>query len=461
MGVRSHRFWWAGHAEAAVLAGTRRTMHTNRLFAVVAATALGTVLPFTATTPAAAQQAAPAGAISDAFALLVDVTALAGNVPVQAGPISEASSTCPPESPAADDVVLDVAVPAAGTVATSETLRASADTDCAQPAAVARAITEGATVLTPVAGGPSLLTAEVIESTATADCEDLTATTEFVGLTLTNPNNASQSIDVPANPPPNTRIDIPGVATIILNEQQPLQDGRGILVNGVHIIGASDLLRGDIIISHALAGVACPNGAGPEAPEGLELPAVTFQKDANPTTAQPGDTVTYTATVNNTGDEDCDVLRFIDHLNPVFEFVSTTGDFGDEAETEQRTDGGTDVVLRPGDTVIAAGASATQTFVVRVGPNTGPGTYFNSLEIFCSQNGNFASGPLAGVTVPAAAVAAPAVQQPAAQPPAAPPPAARQLPQTGAVPLTAAGALLLLAAGGWGLRRTLRRGSPT
>ncbi|TAL15004.1 MAG: LPXTG cell wall anchor domain-containing protein, partial [Frankiales bacterium] len=81
----------------------------------------------------------------------------------------------------------------------------------------------------------------------------------------------------------------------------------------------------------------------------------------------------------------------------------------------------------------------------RLKADVAPGTYWNNLEIFCAVNGNFASGPLAPVTVPAEAVVAPA-------PPA---PAPVELPRTGTAPLLALGALLLVGAG-LGVRRFVR-----
>jgi hypothetical protein len=59
-----------------------------------------------------------------------------------------------------------------------------------------------------------------------------------------------------------------------------------------------------------------------------------------------------------------------------------------------------DAVLRPTDVVIGAGKSITQTITVKVKADATPGTYYDTLEIFCGPNGDFASGPLAPVTVP-------------------------------------------------------------
>jgi uncharacterized repeat protein (TIGR01451 family) len=451
-------------------------MRIPRLVAGIGAVALAATASFTTASPAAAQQASPPGAFADAFGLLIEATALGGNVPVSIGPVSQATSSCLPESGPAEDEVLDVTLPPAdpdavppdpgGQLVTSEALYAAADTECptGAPAAFAQAFTENLTALAPVADGPSLLAAEVIDAQAEATCEGLFGATDFVGLTITNPENPAQQLDIPADPPPNTVIPLGPFGSIILNEQtySISEDGTAgtIVVNGVHIIGASDLLRGDIIISHAVAGVAgcAPGSLTP--PDDVDAPEITFDKDAAPATARPGETVTYTATINNDSDEnDCDVLRFIDHLHPAFELVSTAGDFGSEAESQERSDGGVDVVLSPTDLVIEAGGSATQTFVVRVRADAAPGTYYNVLEIFCAQQGNFASEPLAPVTVVAPAAPPPPQQPPPQQPPAQQPVAAKPLPRTGGASPAAGAALLLLVAGAVGVRRLRVAGS--
>ena len=142
-------------------------------------------------------------------------------------------------------------------------------------------------------------------------------------------------------------------------------------------------------------------------------------------------------------------MKFVDHISPVFTLKSSSGDFGTALVTPfpARSDGGVDAVLKPSGLTIAAGATKTQTFVITVKDGTAPGTYYNNLEIFCAVNGDFASGPLAPVTVPADVA-----------PPVAPPPAVTvvdgpaKLPRTGGTPLAAAGAIVLLAAA-FGLRR--------
>ncbi|MCW2606138.1 MAG: hypothetical protein JWO60_831, partial [Frankiales bacterium] len=370
--------------------------------------ALATALLLSPAAPASAQTAAPvAGGFADAAGIVVDLTVLTavplpgvlGSTPLDPNTFARSSSSCPPQAAPAPQTLLDIP---ASPAATAKTVTADARTDCSKPSAVAFAQTEGATAL--VNAGVPLITADVIRAQANSDC---TAAPNgegslFAGLSIAGTPVPLGPLGVPE---PNTVIEVPGVAKVIVNEQHPTASGRGIVVNGVHVIGESPLLRGDLIISHAVSGVVCANGKGSEVAEGLQAPDITFDKQAAPSTARPGETVTYTATVENTSDAACDVLRFVDHLSPALELVSTRGAFGADAETPAptRADGGQDVVVRPTDVVLAPGAKAVQTIVVKVKADAKPGTYYNTLELFCNAGGDFASGPLAPVTVPAAA----------------------------------------------------------
>lgn len=415
----------------------------RRTLASAAALALA-ALALVPASPAAAQATAPAGAFADAAGVILDLEVL-GALPLP-GPLegtaldpntfARATQSCPPQvAEPATDTFLDVpAAPAA----TARTVTAMAGANCsAAPVAVASAQTEDLDLIIQATGG--LVTADVIRAQANSDCTKAPNAegSLFVGLTV-----AGSAIS--ETPDPNTRINLPGIGTLIINEQNPTADGRGIVVNGLHLVADGSLVRGDLVVSHAVSGVVCPNGKGSEIAEGLEAPDITFDKDATPSTAKAGDTVTYNATVTNTSDQPCDVISFFDHLSPVFDFVSTSGGFGTEADDPApvRADGGVDVVLRPTDVVIAPKASVKQTIVVKLKADVKPGTYFNNLEIFCALNGNFASGPLAPVTVPAPAPPAPPVIEPEPE----------QLPRTGAAPLVGLGALLLVGAG-LGVRR--------
>ena len=418
----------------------------RRTLASASALALA-VLVAAPAAPAAAQSAAPAGGFADARGIILDLTVLTaiplpgafGSTPLDPNTFATSSQSCPPQAPEpVMDTLLNVPAAPAATAATVSTM---AGARCDAPTAVASAQTEGLTAL--VNAGVPLITADLIRAQANSDC---TKAPNAEGSLFVNLRVAGQAIG--GTPAPNTEIPLPGIGTLIINEQRPTADGRGIVVNGLHLIGEGPLLRGDLVISHASSGVVCPNGKGSEVAEGLDAPAITFDKDATPTTAKAGDTITYDATVTNTSDEPCDVISFFDHLNPVFEFVSTSGGFGTEADdpVPVRGDGGQDVVLRPTDVVIEPKASVKQQIVVKLKGDVKPGTYFNNLEIFCALNGNFASGPLAPVTVAAPVAAAPP----------APAPAPMELPRTGGTPLLALGALLLVGSAA-GVRRAARR----
>jgi uncharacterized repeat protein (TIGR01451 family) len=401
-----------------------------------------------------AQAAAPSGGFANANGIIVDLTVLTavpipgqlGGSPIDPNTFAASSQSCPPTAAKSDPhELLNIGAEPA---AQANTINTDAMAQCNTSDAVASAAaqTEG---LKALFNGPApLITADVIRAQANSDC---TKAPNAAGSLFQNVTIAGTAIpDALALNTPNQRIDIPGIATVILNEQHPSANGRGIVVNGLHIIGASPLLRGDLIISHAVSGVVCPNGKGSEFSDPLKTPDIKFAKDASPSIANAGDTVTYTSTVTNTSAADCDVLTYFDHLDPAFDIVSTDGAFGKVFTTPapKRSDGGTEVILKPTGLIIGAGKSVTQTFVVKLKADVKPGTYYNNLELFCAVNGDFASGPLAPVTVPAPVVAPPVVAPPA--------PAPEQLPRTGGAPLVATAGLLLLL-GVAGIRRVITR----
>jgi uncharacterized repeat protein (TIGR01451 family) len=433
----------------------------RKMLALTAAGALST-LALGASPASAAGDPAPGG-FADARGIVVNLTVLTavpvpgalGSTPLDPNTFSTASQSCPPNAAKdATDSVVDVPAAPAATAGAVDTVASS---KCNATDAVASAAAQTVGLKALYNAGVPVITADVIRAQANSDCTKApnAAGTKIVGLSI-----GGQAI--PADVPPNTVIPlgIPGVGSlgsVIVNEQHPTADGRGIVVNGVHVIGASPILRGDLIISHAVSGVGCPalppnktlQCTGPCDYSGVvgAKPEITFTKDANPSTAKAGDTVTYTATVTNKSAASCDVLRFFDHLDPAFDYVSTDGGFGKTVTTPapKRGDGGTDVIVVPSGVTLGAGKSLNQTFVVKLKDSVQPGTYYNNLELFCATNGDFASGPLAPVIVPA----------PVAAPAAPPPPAVvapAELPRTGGAPLVA-GAGLLLLLGAWGGRR--------
>jgi uncharacterized repeat protein (TIGR01451 family) len=421
----------------------------TRVLGSMVALVVPLVLSGAVTSPATAA-AVPAGGFAESYGLLVDTTIIQGNQAVKVGPRAAVASSCPPAGGAKTGQELGVGD---AQVARADVLNTGAATDCTLKKSLASAQTLNADALNVAA--PIKIHADAITSTASVTCAS-----GPVGTTvIANLSVGGTAIPLPSPVPPNTEVAAaifnPLGLRVLLNEQHPAASGRGLVVNGLHIIASNTgvvpvgggVIRGDVVISHAMAGVVCPGGPGTNN-GGLPKPDITFDKTATPKSVHPGDTVTYTATVTNTSTTGCLVLKFIEHVAPVFDLVSSAGPLGTKLDSPApaRTDGGVDAVLRPTGVTIAPGKSVVQTFTVKVKDGATPGTYYDSLEIYCGPNGNFVSGPLAPVTVLAPTT------PPGVTPPVTVVDAPPTLPRTGGIPLVAAGALLLMAAG-FGLRR--------
>jgi uncharacterized repeat protein (TIGR01451 family) len=347
--------------------------------------------------PSASAATTPAASSAEAYGLLVDLKLLTAQVPVDTGPISHASQDYPPGAahPAQDQVVQAGPIPDDGSLVKHVGVLTTTASATSAPVGVATAETADVSLLADATGKPAI-SADVVRAQANSDClqaPNATGTT-FVNLTI-------NGTPIGGSPDPNTVIDL-GFAKVILNEQHPAADGRGIVVNALHVISTTTgdpLFRGDIVVSHAMSTVSCPNGAGST---GGTNP-VLLTKSVSPTSATPGSTLTYTATLTNKATEDCLVTKVIDHLPPGFTFVSTAGPLGaqlDVSPPEARPGGGFDLVLGNGY-VLGSSKTVTQTFVVKVGANQAPGTYYNNLEVYCANLGDFVKGLDAPVTVTA------------------------------------------------------------
>jgi len=342
----------------------------------------------------------PAGAFAESYGLLVDDTLLEGAVPLNIGPEAPATSSCPPAGGTKSAQVLDVP---ADPVAHVSVIDDTATTDCSKPEGSSVSKIVNADILD---GQPVAIHADAVTAKSTTSCAKAPAgSTEIVHLTI----GGTPGIDLPNPIPPNFTLGLDPLIGIrvILNEQHPASSGRGLVVNAIHVIAngsgalpvGGSVIRGDIVVAHAVSGVVCPGGPG-QNNGGLPKPDISFDKDASPDSAKPGDTVTYTATVTNQSDEACEVLKFVDHIAPVFDLVSTAGPLGTKFDPPAaRSDGGVDLVVRPTGVTIGAKKSVTQTITVKVKDDAAPGTYYDTLEMFCGPNGNFVSGPLAPVTV--------------------------------------------------------------
>lgn len=103
--------------------------------------------------------------------------------------------------------------------------------------------------------GSLRISADVIESNSFAQCNPASSTVAVNGnSTIVNLKINGRPIDVSG--PPNTRIVIPLVATVIINERtQP--DVNSVVVNAVHIIvpGVPGVAAADIVIARAASGI--------------------------------------------------------------------------------------------------------------------------------------------------------------------------------------------------------------
>lgn len=97
-----------------------------------------------------------------------------------------------------------------------------------------------------------LVTADLVVAMASSTGNGSTATSSAEGSTLVGLTvNGVVLGDI--TPPPNTRIDVPAVGSVILNEQVPGGDGvqtTALTVNMIHVV-LSGTLTGDVIVASA------------------------------------------------------------------------------------------------------------------------------------------------------------------------------------------------------------------
>jgi hypothetical protein len=106
-------------------------------------------------------------------------------------------------------------------------------------------------------GSPVELRAAFVRAESRADCSGVRGRSEIVGLRF-----AGQ--DVLVTGAPNQTIEIPGLARLIINEQESSQSGsaREIRVNALHLIAPG---LAEVILSHAESDIDCvePSSTGP------------------------------------------------------------------------------------------------------------------------------------------------------------------------------------------------------
>lgn len=135
---------------------------------------------------------------------------------------------------------------------------------------------------------PSGVTAEVLASTCTADGTELTGSSTLTGLTI-----AGEPVDAAA--PPNTEVEIPGVATVIVNEQITSTDGQTLTVNAlrIEVLPGTDAEQ-EITIAQSVCTLAGDDGttttttAPATTAPATTAPATTAPASTTPVTAAPG-----------------------------------------------------------------------------------------------------------------------------------------------------------------------------
>lgn len=389
--------------------------------------------------PASAAPAAKA-ASADAYGLLVDTILQPTNTVVRDGPRARASQDYPPGAAAPSEAQVQEAgpVPADGTLVNHVGVITSIAGATDTPQGVASAQANDVSLLKQ--GTTFLVTADVVRAQANSDCVNVpngTGTT-FVNLVV-------NGTPVGNTPQPNTVIDVPPtnpIAKVILNEQRPAFDGRGFVVNAIHVVSTTTgepLFTGDIIVSHAMSTVNCTNGAGTTG----ETNVIKITKTVAPDEVVAGEEMVYTVKVTNNSTVSCLVNAVIDHLPNGFEFVSTAGDLGTALDRTppSRPGGGIDLYFGNAKT-ITAGGTATQTIVARAGASLAPGVYYNNIEVFCANIGNFVKGLDAPVKV-----SEEVAPTPTPTPSESPSPSPSPTPDPGPLPHTGGTSPLWVAAG--------------
>lgn len=231
--------------------------------------------------------------------------------------------------------------------------------------------------------------------------------------------------------PANDQISLPGVATVILNEQMAedksapgpggtTQMGHGMVVNAVHVIvPTTSILQGlagaDIIIAHAHSDAICASpvtplctGATPpppdcsgvvitKLPEGLDVVGGEF-------VASPGQTFGYSISIANVAK--CPVTQVIDTLPVGFSFVSASGPLG--TPTLGTAANGARTLTWFKGSGWSTPNPLVETITVKISP-TEPagGPYINQVQTLSDCGNNAASAPPVFVGAPPASTPTP------------------------------------------------------
>lgn len=138
--------------------------------------------------------------------------------------------------------------------------------------------------------------ATLLASTCTASGTTLTGSSTFTNLMLTGlppipvpgvPPLPGLPITVPVNPPPNTVITIPGVATVVLNEQITSNGGQTLTVNAVRITGLVPGVTQEVTIADSVCTLAAAASSTTTAPATTASTTPVSSTPATTPTAPP------------------------------------------------------------------------------------------------------------------------------------------------------------------------------
>ncbi len=210
-----------------------------------------------------------------AFGESVAVKLLAGNVPVNSGPMPQVTLPATGGGPFTNRLA-SATVPmllSAGvlTVSTSSSRLGSHTSTAKSSASTAN-----------VKLGSGQLTASVVKSSCTASGLGSTGSTTILGTNLPG---------LSVNPAPNTTIAVPGLGSVTFNEQiRSNSPGRStsITVNAIHVRLTNTLAAGDIIISQSRCVAKGPDVLLTATPAPTSTPTTTPTTTPTAPPSQPG-----------------------------------------------------------------------------------------------------------------------------------------------------------------------------
>jgi len=405
----------------------------------------------------------PTTAEGDSYGVQV-IASFAGGAPLRVGPVAPAYATVPPGVTTGSQSGTVISGPAgplnplvSALNVTNDTAKATlvpvATTDCQPNQGVQDCFTgplSGGNGCSTIAnaealntGGNTVLTATpqvkatgIFSQSVTQQCDPSlglpTGSAKVVSLHIGPPGPGGDVI-IPNPIPPNTTIALPNLATVILNEQklEHLSGGQGLTVNAIHVFTVpqlTSLVAADVIIGHSHSNATCttPPSKQPCAVAGAQAPRclgviITKTDNTGTETAKPGQTITYTLSLNTTNDDHgaCKVTQVIDTLPPGFTFVSASGALGTPLSVVGQ------VVTWFNGTGFTGTSPLVETIVAKIAANEPDGFFSNQVDVLssCGENPG-SSPPIHNIVTPAAT--------PTATPAAANLPAAtKKLPFTG------------------------------